>query len=70
MVSLPSGLADNLAEGLCEGTYGNCKSSLGYATFKNNTLAFKYLDCNKNYEKEFDEGSTKIFYDFVIINSV
>ena len=60
MASLSS-LANNLVERLHNGKCENCEPGLEDATFKDNTLTFKCLDCNKNYEKEFDEGLTKTF---------
>ena len=50
MASLLSRLADNFAKGLWKGKWENYKYNLGYAAFKNNTLTFKYLECNKNFE--------------------
>ena len=54
MDSSLSSLANNLAEGLHNVKCKKCKSNLEYVIDKDNTLAFNCLDCNKNYEKEFD----------------
>lgn len=52
-------LVDNLAEVLHKGKCENFNSCLEYALVKDNTLAFKFLDCNKYYEKEIEQGLTK-----------
>ena len=46
---------DNLSAGLHKGKCQKRKSGLEYATFKDSTLTFKCVHCNKNYEKEFDD---------------
>ena len=51
MASSRSILADNLAEVLHTGKCENLNSGLEYALVKENTLAFKFLDFNKYYEK-------------------
>lgn len=60
MASLSS-LANNLVERLHRGKCENCEPGLEDATFKDNTLTFKCLDCNKNSEKKFVEDLTKKF---------
>ena len=46
-------LTDNLAEGLHKGKCEKCRSGFGYTTVKGNTLTFRCVDCNRDYEKEF-----------------
>ena len=68
MSSSLSSLADNLANELHKDKCKNCKSSLEYSIAKDNTLTFKCVDCNRDYE-EFDEDlayrfqKTHKFYD-------
>ena len=50
-----SSLADNFAKGLPKGKYKDCKSGLEYVAAKSNILTFKCADCNKNFEKVFDD---------------
>ena len=50
-----SSLADN------KDKYKDCKSELEYVTVKENTVTFKYVNCNKNYEKEFDKDLANRF---------
>ena len=54
-------LADDLVERLYKSKCENCAPGLEDPAFKDNTLTFKCLDCNKNYKTEFDEGLTKRF---------
>ena len=61
MTSLLSSLADNLAERLHNGKCENCESGLDYAAVEDNTLTFRCLHCNRNYEKKFDKGLAKRF---------
>ena len=52
-------LVDNLAEGLQKGKCIDYKSFLQYVNVKNGLFLFKCIDCNKNYEKEFDKDLAK-----------
>ena len=77
MASLLSNLDNNVAEGIhklkckyghynkkCE-TYGikykDCECCLKYTNLKNNVIEYKWLCCNKNYQKTFDENLRKRF---------
>ena len=55
MASSLSCLANNLVEGL----HKDCKSRLEYMTAKDGFVTFKFVDCSKTYEKEFDEDLFK-----------
>ena len=59
MSSSLSSLSDHLFKGLHKGKCKDCKSDLEYITVsvatKENTLTFKCIDCDKNYEKKFDK---------------
>ena len=61
MASLLSSFTGNLYKGLHKGKCESCRCSLEYTTVKDNTLRFQYLNCNKNYEKEFGKGLEKRF---------
>ena len=50
-----SSLADSLSEELHKSQWNNFKSRLEYVAARENTL--KCVECNKNYEKEFDRSS-------------
>ena len=50
-----SGLTAYLAEGLHKGKRKDCKFCLEYVNTKDGSFIFKCSDCNKIYEKEFDE---------------
>ena len=52
-------LADNLAEGLQNSKCETSKSGLEYAAVKDIQTHWHSIDCNNNYEKEFDKGLTK-----------
>ena len=39
----------------------DCKSCFGHINVKDGLLLFNSSDCNKNYEKEFDEDLAKRF---------
>ena len=52
--SLPN-LVDNLSEGLHSDNCTDCKSCLDYISIKDNQLIFRYFECKKNYEKEFNK---------------
>ena len=60
MTSSLSGLTDNLAS-LHKGKFKDCKSSLDYMAAKDGLLSFNYADCNKTYDKKFDEDISKRF---------
>ena len=59
MTSSPSRVADNFTKGLYKDKV--CKFNLEYMTAKNNITLPKCADCNKNFEKEFDEDPSKRF---------
>ena len=50
-----SSLVNNLSDGLYNHKCIDCKSCLDYMSVKNNRLIFKCLNCNKNYNKEFNK---------------
>lgn len=50
-----SSLTDNLAKGLHKGKGKDCKSSLEYMSANNGLLTFKCVNCNKPYEKKFED---------------
>ena len=56
-----SSLVDNLFDGLDSNKCINCKSSLHYLKVENNQLIFKYLDCDKNRNKDFNKELTNRF---------
>ena len=56
-----SSFIDNLSEGLHNHICTDCKSCLEYRKDKDELLIFECLDCNKNYEKEFDQDLIKRF---------
>ena len=56
-----SGQAGNLPEGLRKDKFKDCKSGLEYIIAKDSILIFKCVDCNKNYDKEFDKNESKRF---------
>lgn len=65
MASSLSNLVNNLAKRIhrhdnkkrkaCRIKYKDCKCCLGYKRAKDNLREYKYLCCNKNYQKLFDE---------------
>ena len=55
MSSPLSSLNDNLSEGLDNNKFADCKSCLDYMSVKDNQLIFKCLNCNKNYDKDFNK---------------
>ena len=59
IISLLS-LADNLAEGLQNSKCETFKSGLEYAAVKDIQTHWHSIDCNNNYEKEFDKGLTRL----------
>ena len=59
MTSSPSRVGDNFTKGLYKDKV--CKFNLEYMTAKNNITLSKCADCNKNFEKEFDEDPSKRF---------
>lgn len=59
MASSWSTLADNLTERLHKNK--DRKSSLEYLTTKDTLLTFKSMECNKSYDKRFDEDLIKRF---------
>ena len=66
--SLPN-LVDNLPEGIHGDKCTDCKSYLDYMTTKDEQLIFRYFECKKDYEKDFNKELTKRFanlYEFYI----
>ena len=61
MASCLEHLTDNLAEGLHKDKCKDCKSNLEYMTANDGLLIFMCVDCNKTYEKKFDEDLFKRF---------
>ena len=59
MPSLLSSLAYNLAKGLHKDRCRNFKSDLECMTVNDVSLVFKCVECNKTYEKGFDEDLPK-----------
>ena len=55
MATSLSKLVDNLFDALHSNIYTDSKSSLDYIKIENNQLIFKYSNCNKNYNKDFDK---------------
>ena len=55
MSSALSSLVDNSSEGLHNDNCTDCKSCLDYMSVKDNQLIFKGLNCNKNYNKDFNK---------------
>ena len=57
-----SNLVDNLAEGIDKIRSTNCNTCcLEYINAKDDLKEYKYLCCNKNYKKKFDENWKKRF---------
>ena len=77
MASSLSNLVNNLAEGIhkikCKNEHGNkncetcgikykyCNFFLEYTKFRDYLIDYKFLCCNKNYQKQFDENLKKQF---------
>ena len=78
MASSLSNLVNKLAEGIhkikckyehddkkCESCgikYKNCDCFLEYKNFKDDLTEYKFLFCNKNYQKKFDKNLNKGFF--------
>ena len=45
----------------CEIKYKYCDCFLEYTNFKDDSIEYKYLCCNKNYQRKFDEKLRKDF---------
>ena len=45
----------------CGIKYKDCECFLEYTSFKDNSIAYKCLSCNKNHQKRFDEYLKKRF---------
>ena len=56
-----SNLVDNLSDGLLNNKCADCKSSLDYIKVDSAQLISKCLNCNKNYNKDFDRDLISIF---------
>ena len=50
-----SNLVDNLSEGLHNDKCTDCESRLDYMSIKDNQLIFRCVNCNKNYNKDFNK---------------
>ena len=61
MVSALSNLVHNPAIELHRDICKDCKSCFEYVSFDDGLPVFKYIDRNKNYEKEFNEELLKRF---------
>ena len=60
MASTLSNLVNNLAEGIHKIKYTNCKvCCFKYTIFKDDLIEYKFLCCNKNYQKKLDENLKK-----------
>ena len=60
MASSLSNLVDNLSGEIHEVKYTNCnKCCLEYKIFKDGLIEFKFLCCNKSFQKKFDENLKK-----------
>ena len=51
-----SSLVSNFSDGLYNDKCTDCKSCLDYMSAKDNQLIFKSLKCNKNHNKDFNDG--------------
>ena len=68
MPSSLSSLTNNLAKGFHKNKSKNCKSYLEYMKVKDASPIFKCSNCNKNYEKEFNEDLIEQTHrDFVMV---
>ena len=56
-----SSLADNFTGEPHRGKSKSYKSDLEYITINDSSFVFKCVDCNTNYEKEFDENLARTF---------
>ena len=61
MSSSLSNLVDDLSEGLHSDKCTDCKSCLDYMITKDDQLIFRYFECKKNYEKDFNKELIKRF---------
>ena len=61
MSSSLSSLIDNLSVGLHSDKCTDCKSCLDYMITKDDQLIFRYFECKKNYEKDFNKELIKRF---------
>ena len=61
MVISISTLAGRLTEGLYKDKCQDCMSSPEYVMAKESTLTFKCMECNKSYDKKFNEDLIKRF---------
>ena len=56
-----STIADNLTEGLHKGKCKGLKSSLECVMAKDSTQTFKYMECDKSYDKKLNKDLIKRF---------
>ena len=61
MAASLSKLVDNLTDNIHNDKCIKCKSNLCFVRAMNETLLFKYIDCEKEYEKEFNKELLKRF---------
>ena len=61
MSSSLSSLVDNLSEGRHSDKCTVCKSCLDYMITKDDELIFRYFECKKNYQKDFNKKLIKRF---------
>ena len=52
-------LSEKLHRDKCTDT--DCKFHLGFMTIKNDQLIFRWFECKRNYEKDFNKELIKIF---------
>ena len=55
MATSLSNLVNNLSDGLYNDKCIYCKSYIDYMSIRDNRLIFKCLNCNKNYNKDFNK---------------
>ena len=69
MATSLSKLVDNLTDNIHNDKCDKCKSNLCFVTAMNKTLLFKCIDCEKEYEKEFNKELLERFsntYEFCV----
>ena len=60
MLTSLSSLVANLSEKIHIDTSKNCKFELDYMSIKNNLLIFQYLECKRNYKKDYKKLIKKL----------
>ena len=61
MATSLSKLVDNLTDNIHNDKCNKCKSNLCFANVMDEKLIFKCIDCEKEYEKEFDKKLVERF---------